>query len=283
MLEDTSSEVKCTVAWSLKKITEYHSDTLANEYLFDLFVSKVMANLGSGKRVVVQLLDSLNFLVINTRPDLFNSNSNSNTNSGFISKHMEALLPYLLQIAFTKDAYDPNSNVALGAFFTIGSLIDYAPVNKHHIVNGFFSTLYSAFNSTLNSANFGSNEIRYSYQSYIATCISACAAGQKVKITEHDAQSVYHLIKTSFEQSQSVYEEGIMACSSIALVLGNNFEQIIPEFGKFLTYALNSWQEVTLCRIAINSTSDLIRSMGSSISVYMEQITPICHDILEVI
>ena len=281
MLKDTNSEVKCTVAWCLKKITEYHSDTLANESLFDLFVKTIIENLGTTKRAVVQLLDSLNFLVINTRPELVNFNNNPN--SGFISKHMEALLPLLLQTAFSKDAYDPNNNIALGSLFTMGSLFDFAPVDTIHTINGFFNHLYSAFESTLSASNFGSDEIRYSYQAYIATCISACAAGQKVRITEQDAQAVYNLIKTSFEQRQSVYEEGIMACSSIALSLGNNFIQIIPDFGKFLTYALNSWQEVTLCRIAINSTSDLVRSMGETMSVYMEQITPIILDILEVI
>jgi importin subunit beta-1 len=276
LLKDPSVDVRSTVAWSIKKMTEYHSECFANVEIYDQVVVTCFENLSGSKRVAKQLLDALSNLVINLRPDNLR-----NQQSGFISKHLEGLLPLLMQLAFTKDAYDPNDNIALGCFYLMGSLVDHAPMDTYYILNNFFSNIYMAYESTLDAANFPSQEQRYSYQCYIATVISACFSGEKVKMNNEQASAVYNLIKTSFEQRQGVYEEGLMACSSIALTLGTEFSHIIPDFGRFLFFALKQWQDVTLCRIAINSTSDLIRSMGPAMNNYIDQIAPLIMEILE--
>jgi importin subunit beta-1 len=277
MLNDKSYEVRTTMSWCLKKITEYHADCITDLQLFDLFMNTIINSLNSNKRVVVQLCDCIHYIAMNLRPDFVNGDT-----SGYISKYMNQLLTILLQIAFTKDAYDPNQNVALAAFFCMGSLIDYAPLDTYSIINSFFSNIYAAFDSTLISKNFQKDEIRYAYQSYIATVISACAVGQKVKMNIEEAASVYNLIKSSFVQRQTVYEEGLMACSSLALALGPDFQSIMKDFGSYVVYGLNQWQDASICRISINSTSDLLRAMGSIMNEYIPQLIPIILDILEV-
>ncbi len=278
MLVDKSYEVRTTVSWCLKKITEYHADCLMNMQLFDLFMANIINNLNSNKRVVVQLCDCIHYLALNLKPDYANGES-----SGYMSKYMNELLTQLLQIAFTKEAYDPNQNVALAAFFCMGSLIDYAPYDTYTVINNFFSNIYTAFESTMDPKNFSKEEIRYAYQSYIATVISACAVGQKVKMNIDEAASVYNLIKESFTQRQQVYEEGLMACSSLALALGTDFESLIADFGVYVLYGLKQWQDASVCRISINSTSDLLRAMGSVMNQYIDQFIPVILEILEVI
>lgn len=277
MLEDKNNEVRYTVSWCVKKITELHSDSLTDPNLYNTFMSSLIHNFYNSKRVVVHILDAINNLITNLKPD-----SSMGQTSGYVSGYMAKLLELLLKVAFEKDAYDPNNNIALGAFFTMGSLIDYAPLDTYHIINNFFYHILSAFESTLNPKNFTSKEMMYSYQTYIATVISACTAGEKVKINKEEAKAVYEYIKNSFIERQGVYEEGLMACSSIALLLKEDFMDIIPDFGMYLNLGLREWNEVSLCRIAINSTSDLIRSMGESMNLYLEQIYPNILAILEV-
>lgn len=277
MLNDKSYEVRSTMSWCLKKITEYHADCLMVMDIFDSFITTIIKHLNSNKRVVVQLCDCIHYIAMNLKPDLVNGEI-----SGFLSKYMNELLSKLLQIAFTKDAYDPNQNVALAAFFCMGSLIDYAPYDTYPIINNFFSNIYGAFESTLDPKNFQKDEVRFAYQSYIATVISACAVGQKVKMNIEEAASVYNLLKTSFTQRQSVYEEGLMACSSLALALGTEFEPIMKDFGTYVIYGLNQWQDASICRISINSTSDLLRAMGPIMNQYIPQFIPIILEILEV-
>ncbi len=278
MLNDQSSEVRGTTAWAIKKITEYHAEVFGEQQLFDAFINKIQENVvNSNKKVVVQLLDSLNYLVMKTNPS-----PDQIQTTGLISKHVPNLLPMLLNAAYTKDAFDPEHNITLAAFYAMGSIIDYAPMDCWGFIQEFFSSIFSAFDASLNIDNFTSGDARNAYQGYIATVISACTASEKIKMNIQEAKAVYNLLEKSFEQRQCVYEEGLMACSSIALTLGPSFVDILPSFGKFLTWALKQWQEVELCRIAINSTSDLVRSCGSEMESYLLQITPLILDVLEV-
>lgn len=60
------------------------------------------------------------------------------------------------------------------------------------------------------------------------------------------------------------------------------FTDLVNDFGQYLIYALQRPNEVTLCRVAVHSTSDLIRAIGPNFSKYMEQILPLIFNILKV-
>jgi importin subunit beta-1 len=279
MLKDQNSEVRATTAWAIKKITEYHSEVFQNNpNLFDTFINKIQENImNSNRKVSVQLLDALNFLVMRSGPS-----NEQIISTGLISKHIPNLLPLLLSTAYSKEAFDAEDNITLAAFYAMGSIIDFAPMDMWGYIQEFFGQIYGAFEASLNIINFTSVDVRNAYQGYIATVISACTAAEKVKMNVQEATMVYNMIEASFEQRECVYEEGLMACSSIALTIGPSFVSLLPNFGKYLTWALKQWQEFELCRIAINSTSDLVRSCGPEMEDYLKQITPLILDILEV-
>lgn len=60
------------------------------------------------------------------------------------------------------------------------------------------------------------------------------------------------------------------------------FTDLVNEFGKYLIFALQNPNEVNLCRIAVHSTSDLIRAIGPNFTKYMDQILPLIFNILKV-
>jgi|APDOM4702015159_1054818.scaffolds.fasta_scaffold326148_2 hypothetical protein len=60
------------------------------------------------------------------------------------------------------------------------------------------------------------------------------------------------------------------------------FTELIKDFGQYLIYALQNPSEVDLCRIAVHSTSDLIRAIGPNFTQYMDQILPLIFNILKV-
>ena len=61
------------------------------------------------------------------------------------------------------------------------------------------------------------------------------------------------------------------------------FTDLVNDFGQYLTFALQTPSEVSLCRVAIHSTSDLIRAIGPNFSKYMDQILPLIFKILKVL
>jgi importin subunit beta-1 len=278
MLNDKNTEVRNTVAWCVKKMCEYHSVSLKYPPSYDQMMTAIISSLNSNKRVVIQLCDAIHFLCYNLKPDVYNGET-----TGLISNYFEGLLYKLLEIAITKDAYDPNNNVAVAALFALGSLIDYAPLDCYNHISNFFPQIFNAFQSTLQPEKYINQEARFAYQSYFATIISACfVGGDKVKLTLDDAKTVYANLESSFKERGNVYEEGLMACSSLALSLGNDFAPFINSFGSFLVYGLSQIQDASICRISINCTSDLLRTLGPQFNDYMFQITPHILEILRV-
>lgn len=260
MLSDTSVQVRGTVAWCIRKICEFHSDCLTNEILLDTLIQTIIKNLKSHRKVVVQLCDALHYLAMNL--------------STLLTKYSEVLLNELLTISFMKDAYNHDNNVALVCFFTIGSLIDYSSPTNPEVMNNFFTGIVNAFASSLDIKNFQNEEIQYAYQSYIATVISACLIDSKAKINKEQAKYIFQLIKESFTSRNNIYEEGLMACSSLSLSLGQDFLEIFKDFGSYLIHGLSQWEDVSVCRTAINCTSDLIRSLGQTMNPFIDQIIP---------
>lgn len=276
MLEqDKDSEVKVTVSWCIKKISELHYDTFINNIeLFDHLMNAIIKNLKGNKKVIIHLCDAVHFFAYQLGAGL-------SEQTAPISKHIHNLLTNLLQTAYTSGAYDPNNNVAVAAFFAIGTIIDYSPLDGYPIINEFFSHVYNAFESTLDPKNFHNDDMRLAYQGYLASIISACGMN-KVKMNYELGNAVYILIKQSFVQRQQVYEEGLMACSSIALTLGRDFLPLVADYGSYLVVGLNSWQDASLCRISINCTSDLIRALETDMSDYTMELANIILPILEV-
>lgn len=277
MLQDKSSEVRATVSWCIKKICEFHYVCLRDQQLFNNIIVAIIQGLSSGRKVCVQLCDALHFLVSNLRPDVLNSETN-----GLISNYFSGLLNKLFELAIDPKAYDKDNNVALASLFTIGSLIDYAPQDCNIIIHDFFPNFYNAFLSTLDPNNFPNDEVRFCYQGYYCTVFSACFSENKLNLSVDQYYAVYDQIEKSFQQRQTVYEEGLMACSSLALVLQSEFAPKMEKFGSFLLYSLQQIEDTSICRIAINSTSDLLRGLGPLMENYMNQLTPTIINILQV-
>jgi hypothetical protein len=275
MLNDPSSEVRGTVSYALKRICELHADCLTNQELFHCLITNFVHQLETGtKKVIINICDGLHFLALRLKPL-------PEHNYGYMSNYLVEILNKLLTIAYKKGAYEPTHNVALSAFFAMGTLIEQSPLNTHAYVNEFFTHIVNAFQSTLEQGKYNDEEERYAYQTYLATIISSCCQGEKIKLNAESTAHLFNLLKTSFEQNKDIYEEGIMAGSSIAQAAGLDFVPFLQEFMTFLCYGLNQINKVTLCRICINSLSELVRSLGDQMENHMANVITLVLKILE--
>ena len=112
--------------------------------------------------------------------------------------------------------------------------------------------------------------------------MTACFTSGHIQINFDFAKEITFLIINTFKERQGIYEEGINAISSLALSIGVEFDPILRElFGVYLIHALKSNEE-SLCKVAIMSTSELIRSLESSFELYISEIFPIIIEILNV-
>jgi len=144
--------------------------------------------------------------------------------------------------------------------------------------------LQSAFQATFNLENFKNEEIRNNYQAYIAHCIFSGLTSGLIQMDYNSAKVLTEIIIESFKQRNGIYEEGLLAISSLALNIGKEFEPIFKDsFGHYLIYALKSTSDVSLCKNAIITTTEIIRALEENFCQYADQIIPIIFEIITVI
>ena len=276
MLNDSNLEVKTTAAWCIKKICEHHSSFFAtNLEILDNFMNTTFQSINNehtGPKVIIFICDSLHHLV-----NYFKRINNPN-----MKNYIPGFINEFLRIAFLKGSYDVEKNVAMSAMFTLGSFVDCAPKECHESLQALFPHIVCAFESA-NPQNMIDKEQRYAYQAYLATALSAFFIERKVDLDLNQAEHIYNLIKNTFNERNGIYEEGIMAISSLALSLGNHFIVFLKDFGGYLVYGLEMWNDASICRICINSVSDLIRSLKEEISPYLDSLFEKILVIIEVI
>lgn len=273
--KETSSSLKETTSWVIEKIAEIYGEEFEKHIeLFDRLLENLLLFLTQSKRkVICHICNSLHYFAHAFKPA-------EGQNSNILSKHMKNILETLLKLAYTKGSYDQDDNVSMSCFYAIGSLIENSAPDTRIYIQSFFGNLIEAFKSTLDAKVFENDTMRFDYQAYIATSIEPCLISGYIDLTFDDAKEILYLIILTFKERRTVYEEGLMAASSVGLAIGAGFNALVPEFGPYLIHALNSVNETSLCKTAIHSTSDLIRSIGPAFRNYLDQIIPLIIGIL---
>lgn len=134
---------------------------------------------------------------------------------------MKDTLSVLLNIALNQNSYDKENNLALAAFFAIGSLLENSASDTKKTVEDFFGVILGAFEKTLQSGTFPDTETRNDYQNYLSSVIEASLVSEKINLDITQGKYVLNMIISSFKQRDCVYEEGLLAASSIALGIIN--------------------------------------------------------------
>lgn len=284
MLGDKSLDVRTTVSWVIKKICKYHCDRIqalsnSNPTLLGEFVQTLIKFLSSNKKVIINICESFNYLALGAKK----TGSVGQYRTNFLSPYYEVLFNTLMNIAYLKDSISPDYNIPLYAFYALSALIDNAPADVLVFIQGFFSNFVNCLIETRQPEKFESDEYRFLYQEYLCSVISSYLCDHKITLTLEQANFLYSEIKEIFVQRACVFDSGIMVCSSIALNIGKDFKNtILPDYGNFLFHALSQWNVESVCRNAVSSISDLIRSLGEGLNDYIDQLLPLVFSIIEV-
>jgi hypothetical protein len=282
LLSDKSFDVRTTVSWVIKKICKYHTDVIihlqnTNPNLLKNFIEALIQHLNSNKKVVMNLIESINLLSINCK-----KLKGENYQNSILSSYYQIIMDNLVQVAYMPEAISNENNIAINAFYTISSLIEYAPYDTYHLLQGYFSQFVNLLIDTKEVSKFQNEEQRLLYQEYLCSIISSYLMEEKMCLNMDQAKFIFSLIKAFFLERGTVFDTGISLCSSIALNIGKNFKELIEEYGSFLYHALGMWNAEMICKSAIMSVSDLIRALGRDFDPYIDQIIPIVFNIIQV-
>ena len=90
----------------------------------------------------------------------------------------------------------------------------------------------------------------------------------------------YNLIIETFNQRNCIYEEGLMAMSSLANSNSEDYINLMDQSSKYIIQALNDIECYSLCKQGISSFSELIRSLNVKYINNIKKILPYIYNIL---
>lgn len=269
-----SRSLKETTAWTLSKISEIYGDQIEPSIFHGFYLTLIQLIGMEKKKVSIFLCNSLVHLSKKHKVD-------EGQISNLLSRHTEKVLAMLISLAYRKDAYDFDNNLAINAFFTMGIVIENAAPDTREVINRFFLKLVELLMLSFEPKHFQSQNMMRDYQDYICSTIDPCLISGYVKADSNIATSLIDAVIKIFNERNTVTEEGLMLASSVATSIGENFQPFLGIIGPYLTHGLKAINETSLCRVAIHSLSDIIRAVGDSFSQHIMSALPLVIEILK--
>ncbi len=276
-----SVQIKKSSSFLLSKITK----SFSKSGLFDASVLKsvvpIMINgFNSSNKIAINIISAL----INLTKSLGDPDTLKSTN--LISPYFEKIFSDLVVVAFREGAFDKDENLTMYCFLLIDVLIEYSSHDKQDKLSEILLYFLNQFEGTLsgkeisNMSTSGSSEVLLQLQSYYCTIFRAVFKKSVKKINLEVGAKIFELILMSFKSRQGVFEEAILAVGALAWNMGEPFAEIMPKFSDYLLYALNSFNDSSLCKSAIISLGHIVKSIKIKISLYTEKFIPVLLQIL---
>ena len=265
---EKKKKVATTITWCFHQICEYHSFCFDDQQIFDNTINMLYPLFEiflSNKSILIELLKSLELMIKFV------------SYKSYLTKHAAQLIQILMKIAYTPGSYDPNNNVAMICFYVINSIIDNAEDDIKDVVFQLLFEIFKLFQDSFILQNFTSKEEQETYQGYLCSVISSSSL--KIRMNDTQITSVYELIKKIFIARQSVFEEGIMAISSLSTNT-ETFPIIMKDFISFLVVGLKSVDSPSICKQSINSTDEIIQHIDAKVIPFLPTLMPLIFNIL---
>ena len=260
-------------SWCVEKICENYGIDFVNDYeIFGKIIELIVLLLpNSKKKVCIFLCSALNNLVKNIKID-------ENQDTNILSPYVKKIMNELITLASRNGSYDIENNVSLNCFYSMGIIVEFSAKDVNNVIITNCNLLCEMFEKTLDNKLFSNNNMKIDFQSYILINLYSFILFGNIPID--NIKKLYSNIILSFQQRNSVYEEGISVISAIVTVLEKNFNEFMPNFLEYLLLGLNSINEFYLCKYSIHCTSVIIRSLGDLFSNYINKILPCIINIL---
>jgi len=266
------SHFKKLCAFIMKSITKNFGEELINDTIYfdkiiELFLSLFKI---STKEVLYLLLMGLNNLC-----KLVEWNENDQTN--ILSKHMQRLCEPLITLIQKVELYDKENNIISVSFFVLGTLGERSALDVKNQMTNIFKFLSEMFQNTLDKKKFQNDELCYSYQEYLASCLTGfLTTGMADK---NSAAILLKNLLNSFEMRKDLYDEGITLMGCISLYTKQDFNAVMELISPYLIKGLRSMDSPSICKTSILCLSDIIRGLESQ-NKYVNVYLPLVMNIL---
>ena len=264
LLEDQVETVRQTAAWSISKICEFHCEVVAQQFIFNQLVPKLVRSLKDKPKIACHCCWALINLIDNTTHQKL-----------FTKDHVELLLEELLTAAYRVDAPDTEHNLQLASYSAITTLLEKAPDECIPLIENKIPQFVNLLKETTQTP---SSE---PLQSFICSALqSAIVRASLAAISDETANEFMQTLFRIFNMRNTVIEEGIQAVGALAGNIENRFLGYIQSFGPYLMWSLNKQDSVSICKAGTMCVGDIARALGEQAYPYLREfIQPILKNL----
>ena len=264
-----------SIAYCLLYICKYHFNLINEEKkIFEEFLEQILQLLEmhiDNKKIELIFLYVIKYIIMKGNPQYFD-------------KYLTIIINTLMKIAYSKNSYNKDCNLALYSLYLTGKIIENCENTDENIkiIQMFFSKLYSLFQESLNKNNFNTQEEQNNYQNGIISIITSCSIFKKITMNALQITSVYKLIEQSIIQRNELFQEALCCLGSLANFGWELFSNINDQVMNYVLISLDDKRDFTLCFQGIIAASDIIMSSGREniiiIPKLMDKVQKIIND-----
>lgn len=285
MLFNDISAIRNSSSKLFIKITKHfgRSGLFDNQTLATVVPLLINAMSSQSNKFVINVIQSL----INLTKAVGDLDTNKSQN--LMSPYFEKLFSELVTIAYKPGAYDKDANLTMYSFILINDLIEYSSHDKQdklsdilvYFLTQFEGTFTNTFSETMSNMSSGmATDILLHLQSYYCTIFRAVFKKLFKKINLEIGMKIYTLVEASFKMRSTVYDEAILAIGALASNMGEQFEEIMNKFQDYLLFALQKYNESSLCKSAIISLGHIVRAVKFNFYRFSDKYIPALLEVL---
>ncbi|MCQ2818535.1 MAG: hypothetical protein MJ252_14800 [archaeon] len=189
-------------------------------------------------------------------------------------------LSLIRNICLEVESYDKDCNVANKGFLCIGSMIENSSQADLNTIYNFVGLIFNDFGQLARGC-IPEKDKKEDYQTYLCNVITALGNYRNLQLSNEQGENIFNLIIGTLEERGSLYEEAIVALSSILCILDKTkADELLDNFMKFLTFGLQSLDQEAICRSSLIALGDLVGAQLPKLFNYIQQIMVLLKGII---
>jgi len=261
--------VKDTAAWTIGRICQLHPQAVTNK-LTDL-IRVLLESLKDEPRIAAKVCWAIHNLA-EAQEDAVDKSTAA------LSGYFQPLVETLLAVTERQDA--DESYLGSSAYEALCLLIQNSAKDCVKSITillpVFLARLEKTFSMEIVSND--DKEARSELQGHLCGALQACTQKLEGEVKPFADRMMFLFLKVFESKSASVHEEALMAVGAIANAVDSDFIRYMPEFHKWLEFALRNWEEHMVCGVAVGVVGDICRALGDKIFPYCDVIVGLLNE-----
>ncbi|PKI85159.1 karyopherin Kap95 [Malassezia vespertilionis] len=281
-LQDTSTAVKDTAAWTLGRICEFVYDAIAPEVQLGPLIQALLGGLQDQPRIVTHCCWAL--INLSEHKGILASLDDIDPPTTCLSPYFETIATHLVQAA---DRPNNESNSRTSAYEALASLIaNCAQDCLQHASNVLVHVIERQEQLNAMVAQLVGLDDRNNWAELQSNlCSVMIAAVRRIQggiapVADRLMAGLLTLIQNSAKQP-TVLEDAFIAVGTVIVALDAAFEKYLEAFLPFLVEGLRHHEEYQLCTISVGNVGDICRSLGGASVKYIETLIVILFEDLQ--